>query len=276
MSWAADITRLTTILYLCIYMYMNSNMTTPPPPSQLLESLRQQVRRLEAPRPVADDRVTSTGSAALDELLPRRGLPAGALVEWLAGEPGCGAGALAFRAARQACLGERKLVVLDRQRQFYAPAAAAGGIDLRNLLIVQPANPSDELWAWDQALRCPSVGAVWGRLDEIDPRDFRRLQLAAESGGGLGLLLRPARARGQPSWAEVQWVVQPCSSTAGWRWQVELTRSRGGKCGQTAVVKMDEPAGMASGGNASGVSASHETHPLHPLTPVAHPAIAGR
>ncbi len=45
------------------------------------------------------------------------------------------------------------------------------------------------------------------------PMIFIRLQLAAESGGALGLLVRDKAVRGQPSWAEVRWQVSPCPST---------------------------------------------------------------
>src|SRR5437879_823888 len=81
----------------------------------------------------------------------------------------------------------------------------AWGIDLSAVLVLRPANEADALWALDQALRCPGVGAVWAVCDRLDVRDSRRLQLAAECGGTLGLFIRPARLRGQPTWADVQW-----------------------------------------------------------------------
>ena len=50
--------------------------------------------------------------------------------------------------------------------------------------------------------------AVWGGLEALDDRWFRRFQLAAEQSGCLGLLLRPAKYRGDPSWSEVQLAVR--------------------------------------------------------------------
>jgi protein ImuA len=88
--------------------------------------------------------------------------------------------------------------------RFYPPAAAAWGIDLAAMLVVRTTNEADALWAFDQALRCPGVGAVWGAWERLDGRDFRRLQLAAEIGGTIGVLIRPARVRGQSTWAEVR------------------------------------------------------------------------
>ena len=183
----------------------------------LVAALRRQVERLEKPQPLTDDRLLSTGSPALDGLLPGGGLRRGSLVEYLSPGAGSGTGTLALCAAREPCAGGRALVVVDRRRTFYPPAAIGWGIDLASLLILQPVDDAAELWAIDQALRCPGVGAVYAPCGALDVRDFRRLQLAAETGGTLGILLRPARLRGQATWADVQWRVGPCKERPPWR-----------------------------------------------------------
>src|SRR5688500_2504040 len=171
----------------------------------LVAVLQRQVQRLEGVRPPAEERLVSTGAPPLDRLLPGGGLRRGSLVEYLSPGAGSGAGTLALGAAREACRDARALVVVDRCRTFYPPAAAAWGIDLARTLVLQPADDAAKLWALDQALRCPGVSAVFACCGALDVRDFRRLQLAAESGGTLGVLVRPSRLRGQPSWADVQW-----------------------------------------------------------------------
>ena len=217
----------------------------------LVAALRRQVERLEKPQPLADDRLLSTGSSALDGLLPGGGLRRGSLVEYLSPGAGSGTGSLALCAAREACAGSRALVVVDRRRTFYPPAAIAWGFDLASLLILQPTDDAAELWAIDQALRCPGVGAVYAPCGSLDVRDFRRLQLAAEAGGTLGILLRPVRLRGQPTWADVQWRVGPCRERPPWRsafppWQlrVELARCRGSPAGQAVDLELDEVTGL--------------------------------
>ena len=156
-----------------------------------------------------DQRLVSLGCMALDRLLPSGGLVPGTVVEWLEADGGGGAGSLAIAAARQACHGGGLLVVLDRARRFYPPLLAAWGFSLERVVVVRPERAEDEIWAADQALRCPAVAAVWGALDWIGAVDFRRLKLAAEEGGTLGLLRRPARLLGQPTWADAQWWVRP-------------------------------------------------------------------
>jgi protein ImuA len=223
-------------------------MTSLPLPSgnntraQLLDSLRRRMGRLEIRR--LEEEGLSTGCPLLDKLFPREELWRGTLVEWLAEHPGSGAGMLALMVARQ-CSEEKSLVIMDRARQFYPPSLAAWGIDLENLLVLRPRTESEELWALEQVLRSPSVGAVWAPLARIDVREFRRLQLAAESGGTVGLLIRPADVRGEPSWAEVQFLVRPRASPAGWRLHVEMTRSRGGTSGRSVELEINYQTGMA-------------------------------
>ena len=106
------------------------------------------------------------------------------------------------------------LVVIDRRQTFYPPAAAAWGIDLDRLIVVHPQNARDELWAAVQALRSPAVAAMWATIDRLDSRAFRRLQLAAQAGRTLGVLVRPASARGQPSWADVTLEVESAESVS--------------------------------------------------------------
>jgi len=185
-----------------------------------------------------------SGWRALDALLPWGGFPRGALVEWLGAEGG-GVGLLALLAAREAMADPVPLVIIDPRRQFYPPAAAAWGFQGEDLFLVHPANVRETLWALDQVLRCRGVSAVWASLDDLAPRPFRRLQLAAEEGGAMGCLVRPLRVQGRPSWAEVQLIVRPLPPRfpneapakttrqlmplSGRRWRIELTRYRGAK-----------------------------------------------
>ncbi len=196
-----------------------------------IEALRQQLARWEGAAswrqsledPASLERVAalSSGCPALDRALPEKGFRPGTLVEWLSRGEGDGTATLAFHAAATTCRGGGAVVVLDRTGEFYPLAAVAQGIDPARLIVVHPGNKADHAWALDQALRCPAVAAVvaWPEsLDgKLDGRTFRRLQLAVEQGGGLGLLIRPESVRSQPSWADVRLLVEPlpCISPYG-------------------------------------------------------------
>jgi hypothetical protein len=174
----------------------------------------------------------SSGCLPLDRLLPQQGFQRGSLVEWIAGGAGSGASLLAMLTARSACRHGGTLVLVDRAQNLYPPAAAVCQLDLQNTIVVHPTCEKDECWALEQALRCSDVAAVVAWPRRLTSHAFRRLQLAAEHGGGLGLFVRPATARSESSWASVRMLVSPRAvspqaSRQGWRLGVELLRCGG-------------------------------------------------
>jgi len=180
-----------------------------------LRDLRSNLRQVQHGwrQQTAEKAIVSTGIAALDDLLPERGLTRGSLSEWIAAEEGCGAIELALRSAARA-QSNGPLIVVDGSRadvrgQLYAPAMAAIGVCLDATVLVRPESQADELWAIEQSLRCRGVGAVLCRIDRLKTQQFRRLQLAAEAGTAIGLLLRSNVARRQSSWADLRLLISP-------------------------------------------------------------------
>lgn len=188
--------------------------------------------------------VISTGCRALDERLPEGGVRRGTLVEWLSDSPGCGATQFALRTAREV-QGDGAIIVVDRTGMFYPPAAVCQ-IDLANVIIVHPADEQDEEWVLDQALRCEHTAAVLAWPRRIDDRAFRRLQLAAERSGALGLLIRSATTIGEPSWAEVRVQISPQTKRPpddpllrNWQMKVRLLRCRGWSLGRNESIEVE-------------------------------------
>lgn len=210
--------------------------------AQTISQLSRRLRELQAQgRPAA--RVVPLAGVGLEPLLPEGRLPAGELVEMLAAEPGCGAWTLALTLARRACGGGRGLVVADAARSFYPPAARRWGFGGERLLLLRPATPVLALAALGQALRSPAVGAVLGEFERIGSTDYRRLQLAAETGGGVGILVRPAAARSVPSFAAHRWLLRPLPSEWGQRrLAVEPLRLRG-QSGRPLLLEIDDATG---------------------------------
>ncbi len=196
-----------------------------------IHELRKQIRTLETiSRNSDDEAVVSSGSSALDAILPAKGFARGTLIEWIARSnhssrpnhslqqrfhqnevDGSGVMILAFAAAKEACRDGGMFVIMDQHRTFFPPAALALGFRSRQLVVIQPKSKKDLDWSLHQALNCPAVATVWAALDEVDEYAFRRFQLAAESSGCIGLLGRSANAIAQPSWSEMQLAVTPQS-----------------------------------------------------------------
>lgn len=206
----------------------------------MLNDLRKQLRRWESQR--TGLRRSSTGVTEVDAGLPDGGLLRGTLAEWLA-EPGSGAGTLALLAAREALEPGGAIVLCDPRAEFNPAVALHWGLSLDRLVLLRPRNREDLLWACDQALRCPGVSATVAEFDRLNDREFRRLQLSAEEGGGLGLLLRPCSAQKEFSWADVRWKVEPRAALADvhGRWvQLELLRCRGRIDGGAWLLEIDD------------------------------------
>jgi hypothetical protein len=165
-----------------------------------IRDLQERIQAIEGSRHgVAERSALSTGFAVLDEALADRGLRPGSLVEWV-GE-GSGAATLALTVAAHTLGRGGAFVAIDGAGEFYPPAAAALGIPLERTVVVRPEARMAALWAWEQALRSPGVAVTFGRLEALDDRLLRRLQLAAEKGGGLGFLIRPPACQAGPAWA---------------------------------------------------------------------------
>ena len=116
-----------------------------------------------------------------------------------------------------------------------APALAQQGIELNRLLVVRPGSATEALWAAEQALSSGVCAAVLLWLKGTDDRWLRRLKLAAESGGTLGVLFRPARHRYESSPASLRLLISKSEAETP---LIELLKVQGG---QPGFVNIDEP-----------------------------------
>jgi protein ImuA len=114
----------------------------------------------------------------------------------------------------------------------YGPGLLRFGLDPGRLIVVEARRPKELLWAMEEGLRCPALAAAVGDLPSpADPTAGRRLQLAAEKGGGMGLLLC---ARGKAVAATTRWRVAAAPAGADGRpaFDVALLRARNGGRGR--------------------------------------------
>jgi len=177
--------------------------------------------------------VWSTGSSSLDARLPGGGWPTASLIEVLLDETGLGEVQLflpALAACQRSTQGSSEapwLVWIAPPHEPYAPALAQQGIELGRLLVVRPSTATEALWAAEQALSSGVCAAVLLWLKGTDDRWLRRLKLAAEAGGSLGVLFRPARHRFESSPANLRLSLSRGSLCA----RVDLLKVQGGRPG---------------------------------------------
>ncbi|EMI54348.1 hypothetical protein RSSM_04227 [Rhodopirellula sallentina SM41] len=192
----------------------------------LMADLRSRAAAISSSPAMESAEQFSTGSPTVDTWLPGGGLKRGWICEWIAGHDASGASTLAMLAAASAIRpphGEARddhgarveafahggpIIVVDPAATFHASAAIACGIPAERIVVCRCPKRGDAVWTMDQALRCSSVAAVWATLPwNLNDRDARRLQLAAETGRTPGLLVLQPSARVRPSFATVRFHV---------------------------------------------------------------------
>jgi len=228
-----------------------------------LASLRARIRQIETgglrEQPAPRDAVLPFGVAALDVRLPGGGLALGALHEIAGGGNGAldGAAAALF-AAGIAARTQGKVLWCVARPDLFAPALAQAGLAADRVIYVEAGDAQAVLACFEEGLRHAGLGAVVAELTRLSMTASRRLQLAAEASGTLGLALRRWQRReaaadfGQPTAAVTRWRVSrlpsaalPVPGVGRARWRVELLRCRAGESAELALEACDDAGRLA-------------------------------
>ncbi|MCP4010664.1 MAG: translesion DNA synthesis-associated protein ImuA [Proteobacteria bacterium] len=139
-----------------------------------------------------------TGFKALNKLLTTGGWPRSSLIEIQVDE--WGQGELQVLLPMMAALSRQKqqLAWIAPPYTPYAPALHAAGVDLDYLLIIEQSEPADIAWAAEKCLQHAAAALVIFCLPLADARHIRRLQIAADTGGTIGVLLHCGPVRQTP------------------------------------------------------------------------------
>lgn len=194
------------------------------------------------------------GVEAIDAVLPGRGLSYGAIHEFAGGGSGTvdGAAAALFAAGVAARTKGHVVWCLTRPDLFF-PALAQAGLSHNRVVFVEADKEEDVLASMEEALSYGGLGAVVGELVRLPMVASRRLQLAAEKSGTMGIVVRRWRRQteasdfGQPTASVTRWRVSvlpseelPVPGIGRARWFLELLRSRAGECAEFCVGACDE------------------------------------
>jgi hypothetical protein len=131
-----------------------------------------------------------TGWPQLDAVLPAGGWPDAALTEILLPADGVGELQLLMPTLARLTQTDRPVLLIAPP---YAPCVAGWrtqGVDMAHVEIVAVAHERQVLWAMEQSLRAGCCSAVLAWPKQIDERQLRRLQVAADSGSALAFVFR--------------------------------------------------------------------------------------
>ena len=110
-----------------------------------------------------------------------------------------------------------------------APTSLQSFLDPARIILAICVSRKEILWSAEQALRSPTAACVVAELgDGPDLRESRRLQIAAEEGRSIGLVLISGPT--SSSAAETRWLCET-SSEADFAWVWTLIKNRKGKPG---------------------------------------------
>jgi protein ImuA len=226
-------------------------------PSPAIAHLRERIARIEHTHTRGTpDQSLPLHIPAIDNALPTGGIRLGALHEAASAGPDTehAAAATLFIAGILARLDGPILWVL-READLFAPGLAAAGLDSTRIVFAEAGK--HVLPTMEEGFRHSGLAAVvaehTGRLSLVASR---RLQLGAEQSGVLAILLRRSRSFDDPALTEptaaiTRWRITALPSppalphapdTPGLgraRWQLDLTRCRGGEPGSWITEACD-------------------------------------
>ena len=218
----------------------------------VVAELRERIQRLEG-GPARRRAVLPFGIKEIDGHLPGGGLALGALHEVAGGGNGAidGAAAALFSAGIVARIRGKILWCVTRQ-DLFAPALAQAGLAPGRVIYVEAGDEKSVLACFEEGLRHGGLGGVVAEVARLSMTASRRLELAAEASGAIGIAIRRWRRHteaadfGQPTASVTRWRVSGLPSTAlpvpgvgRARWRLELIRCRAGESADFEVEACD-------------------------------------
>lgn len=220
--------------------------------SRLIEELRERISHLQGGatrKPI----VLPFGVPEVDERLPGGGLAYGAIHEVAGGGSATvdGAAAALFTAGVAARSKGKVLWCLTRP-DLFAPALSQAGLHPDRVIYCEADKEEDVLASMEEGLSFGGLAAVVGELVRLPMTASRRLQLAAEKTGTLGLIVRRWRRQteasdyGQPTASTTRWRISvlpseplPVPGVGRARWLAELMRVKAGECAEFELGACD-------------------------------------
>lgn len=200
------------------------------------------------------------GVPEIDDRLPGGGLAFGALHEIAGGGSDAVVGAVsALFAASIAARTKGTVVWCLTRPDLFAPGLAQVGLHPDRVIYCESDNEDGVLASMEEALSFGGLSTVVGELVRLPMTESRRLNLAAEKTGVMGIVIRrwrrPAEATdfGNPTASSTRWRVSclpseplPVEGVGRPRWLLELLRAKAGESFDIAVGAPDLKGRLAS------------------------------
>jgi len=227
--------------------------------SPVIVELRERIAHLEGGASGRGREALPFGLPEIDRRLPGGGLSLGSLHEVAGGGNAAvdGAAAALF-AAGIAARSRGKVLWVVTRRDLFAPALAQAGLAPDRVIHVEAGDERALLGCFEEGLRHGGLGAVVAETAHLSMTASRRLQLAAEGSGTIGLAIRRWRRQadaaefGQPTASVTRWRISvlpsaplPVPGIGRPRWRLELVRCRAREGASFEVEACDDKGRIA-------------------------------
>ena len=227
--------------------------------SPVIVELRERIAHLEGGASGRGREALPFGLPEIDRRLPGGGLARGSLHEVAGGGNAAvdGAAAALF-AAGIAARSRGKVLWVVTRRDLFAPALAQAGLAPDRVIHVEAGDERALLGCFEEGLRHGGLGAVVAETAHLSMTASRRLQLAAEGSGTIGLAIRRWRRQadaaqfGQPTASVTRWRISvlpsaplPVPGIGRPRWRLDLVRCRAGEGASFEVEACDDKGRIA-------------------------------
>jgi protein ImuA len=213
----------------------------------------------------AAGRTQPSRHATLDAHLPGGGWPLAALTELLLPHAGVGELQLVSPAIAACMSDSRQALLIGSPHRLYGPALPALHWHLQQLLLIEADDNADRLWAAEQALKCPAIGALMVWLPRVRVDQLRRLHLAAMASETLVFVLRPLASRDESSPAPLRIACQATfdGNTSDRRHlELDIVKRRGPVLDQSIRIEFELPVSLRPSARGNSVEIKSADHAL--------------
>lgn len=209
--------------------------------ADIIAHLQKEILLLQGFKPASNDATNWMGLEHIKNAFPNSTFPTGAMheffctgLETVSASAGFITGILSTLLKQQGAI-----IWIGSSRLIFPTALKVFGIAPEKIIFINLKNDKDKLFVMEEALKCDSIAAVVGQINEISLTDSRRFQLAVEHSKVTGFLLRQ-HPKNLTTSCVTRWQITPRASDeeSGLpgvcfpKWNVQLLKVRNGKPGQ--------------------------------------------
>ncbi|MCX2477163.1 Error-prone repair protein ImuA [Pedobacter sp. MC2016-05] len=208
---------------------------------ELFQKLQQDILLWQGFKSTSSGKAERIGLGGIEDSFPGGVFPKKAIHEFITIAPEDAAASDGFIAGLLAVLMENgaACVWVSTSRRLFPASLSLFNVEPERIIFIDVQSERDVLWIAEEALKCEGLAAVVAELNKVSLIESRRLQLAVESSGVTGFILRKDGNKAASTVATARWKISPLPSEShdgmpglGFpRWQVELLKVRNGNPG---------------------------------------------